>query len=170
MCQILCAFSPPILFINFAYTLVNISIQCIIFPSRHTANTRLFWLFSSIATCLPPKSFPIQPSHQVPSADHARNSTPSRHASQTRESVTPCTLKPVLDISQMHDPQPFDLPGWPNCPFMRGSTNPPFVRGIESPFIVLHSDLLISPHNPKSRVYDLVPTHRAKIQHGPLHN
>ena len=82
--------------------------------------------------------------------------------------VSPHAISNLLDISQMHHPQPFDLPGWPNCPFMRGSTNPSFVRGIESPFIVLHSDLLISPHNPKSRVYDPVPTRCAQIQHSPL--
>ena len=44
VCQILCTFSHPILFINFAYTFVSTSIQRSIFPSRHTANTRLFWL------------------------------------------------------------------------------------------------------------------------------
>ena len=41
---VLSGFSHPILFINFAYTFVSTSIQRIIFPSRHTANTRLFWL------------------------------------------------------------------------------------------------------------------------------
>ena len=71
-------------------------------------------------------------------------------------------------ISQMHHPQPFDLPGWLNCPFMRGSTNSSFLTGIDYPLFVLHCTCSISPHNSESRIDGLVPTHRAQIQHEPL--
>ena len=49
---------------------------------------------------------PIQLGHQVPSADHARNSTSSRHPPQTRESVTPWTLKPLLDRPHLRNASP----------------------------------------------------------------
>ena len=72
-------------------------------------------------------------------------------------------------ISQMHHPQPFDLPGWLNCPFMRGSTNLSFIMGIDYQLFVLHCACSISPHNSESHIDGLVPTHRAQIQHEPLH-
>ncbi|KIK05346.1 hypothetical protein K443DRAFT_3993 [Laccaria amethystina LaAM-08-1] len=65
-------------------------------------------------------------------------------------------LSSIDDIPQMHHLQPFDLLSL-NCLHSR-STNPSFIMGIDSPLIVLR---WISPHNPKSHNYDLLPTHRA---------
>ena len=130
-----------------------------------------FGSFSSIATWLPPTSYPVQTSHQVPSADHARNSTPRRHSSQTRESVSypkhsqtspQETTSPRCVTHSRSTSQVGSTP--PSC-----GVQPTVLRNAHRlPLIVIRCAHLISPHSPKSRVCNLVPTHRAQIQHGPL--
>ena len=174
VCQIQtsCTFSHPILFINFAYTFVSTSIQRTIFPSRHTTSTGLFWLillsrYMALSNVLPPSNQVTRSLRQTTQETLLPAETLRRPGKVSPHVIS--NLSSIDHISQMHHPEPFDLLGSLNCPFMRSSTNSFFVTGIDSPLILIRCAGLISARNPKSRVYYLVPTRCAQIQHRPLH-
>jgi len=115
------------LFISKFCVHISASIQLIIFPSRHTANTRLFRLTS--LNCYMAPSNVLPPSSQVTrSLWQTTQETPLPANTLPRlGKVSPHALSnsSIDDVAQMHHPQPFDLPGSLNCSFMRGSTNRP---------------------------------------------
>ena len=78
---------------------------------------------------------PIQPSHQVSSADYARNSTPSPAGTfPGLGKVSPCTLKPLLDRLHFPDASPSAIrpPRIDQLPLHTGFSQPSFVTGIDS--------------------------------------
>ena len=147
---------------KFRSSTIPTSIQCIILHCQHACllDHSPHSLHGSLQ-----RPCPIRPSHRVPSADRARNSTPSRHASQTRESVTPCNLKPLLSPRHLSDASPTAVQPlrFTQLPLDTGFNRSSFVMGINSPLIVLRHTRSISPHNSESCVDGLVLIHRAQI-------
>ena len=133
------------LFIHkFRSSTIPTSIQHIIFPSRDTANTRIFRLillkrYMALSNALPPSSRVTRSLRQTTQETPLPADTLHRPGKVSNHSPTsPRCITHSRSTSQVG--------------LIAPSTNRPFVTGIDSPLIVLRCDHLISPHNPKSRV------------------
>ena len=163
MCQILCIFSHPIVFRNFAYTLVNTSIQRIIFPSRHTAHTRLFWLILLNRYMSPSKVLP----HPAGSPGSFSRPCKKLHSQQARFTDRGKCHPMQSQTSPRHlsdaSPTAVQPPRFAQLLIDTGFNRSSFVMGINSPLIVLRHTRSTSPHNSESCVDGLVLIHRAQI-------
>ena len=168
VCQILCTFSHAILFINFAYTFVSTSIQRIIFPSRHTANMRLFWLILLNRYMSPSKVLP----HPAESPGPFSRPCKKLHSQQARFTDQGKCHPMQSQTSPRHlpdaSPTAVQPPRFAELPLDTGFKRSSFVMGINSPLIVLRHIRSISLYNSESCVDGLVLIHRAQIQ-SPLH-
>ena len=163
MCQILFTFSHPILVINFAYTFVSTSIQRIIFPSRHTANTRLFWLILLNRHMSPSKVLP----HPVQSPGPFSRPCKKLHSQQARfiDQGKCHPMQSQTSPRHLSDASPTAVQPlrFTQLPLDTGFNRSSFVVCINSPLIVLRHIRSISPHNSESCVDGPVLIHRAQI-------
>ena len=104
--------------------------------------------FSSIATWLSPTSFP-HPTESPGPFGRLRKKLHSQqtHPPQTRESVTPCTLKPLLDRPHLPDASPSAVrpPRFPQLPLHTGFNQPVLHNGHQLPVDCPPLDLSTQP-------------------------
>ena len=169
VCQILCTFSHPILFINFVYTFVSTSIQRVSGGSRREDTTRLFWLILLNHYMSPSKVLP----HPVQSPGPFSRPCKKLHFQQARFTDQGKCQPMQSQTSPGHlpdaSPTAVQPPRFAQLPLDTGFNRSSFVMGINSPLIVLRHTRSTSPHNSESCVDALVLIHRAQIQDGPLH-
>ena len=150
------------------YVLCKPSIQRSIFPSRHTANTRLFWLILLNRYMSPSKVLP-HPAKSPGSFSRPCKKLHSQQARFTDQGKCP-PMQSQTSPRHLPDASPTAVqpPRLAQLPLDTGFNRSSFVMGINSPLIVLRHTS-ISPYNSESCVDGLVLIHQAQIQDGPLH-